>query len=564
MLVLFPLLAVGFYFDFSGFLTFLLSSPQASILVTAIALFAVGAFMKRRIIGARLEIAGTSYLWGVLLVVLASASYVGGAYVSGGVWLRLFSLYLFTLSYFAFTIGAGFEKGIAPLLAILGFGLLPVSLYSGIGGRIDTLVPFGLMMASFFIFAKGRLTKLLLPSAFVVLGLVASFFPTIHFSNVAVGAYFLIPIPLVGLVFQRTRDFALLPRTSRDVCQEHQLLPNGFCSICGFKGGRSEGDDNLGIFGLATVVAVILLLVFTNIPVLMFESGAPSDANVTANGTTFTSILHTPAGWEVNSSTRAKNNQSDVYALSQVLVPTFHPERENYTVFYSVALGFLNTSLPHGELLGWNRSSNVLTQFGPFQGYLTAYTSHGVTMLDIEGHGNMELINGSSFGQYTVDVGFLRQFKNLNMGADTAQFMSDVNSLWVPSLTQDVNRVVWTSFLSTMYGDFLSVYTFLVTVSTAGAVALVAIGARARDDRLDRFLSLSVIQPEYRWSYLSTLAQKLPRGATGRELAEASGVGVLNGAAVDKDLRSLESDHLIGRGLVERGADLVSVWLPVA
>ena len=564
VLTLVPLLVAAFYFDFAGFLTFLSSPTQGPILVAALSMVVVGVITKRHIIRVRLEIANASYLWGVLLLALASVSYIEGAYISGGIWLRLFSLYLFTLSYFTFRIGAGFAWGIAPLLTILGLGLLPFSSLPGYG-RVDALVPFCLMMVSFLVFVGWNLKKLILPSAFAVLGLVAWFFPAIHLSGLSIGTFYLIPAPLLGLLLQRVRGFTLLRGASRDVCLEHQLLPNGFCSICGFKEGRPEANDNLGIFGLATTVAVIALLIFSNIPVLMFSGGIPSDANVTASGTSVTSILHTPSGWEVNSSTAVKSNQSSAYAVRQVLVPTFHPERENYTVLYLVGVSNFNQVLPHGELPGWDRVSNVFTQYGPFQGYLTTYTSGGVTMVDIEGHENLEFINGSSFGVYTVDVGFLRQFKNTNTVPDTAQFLSDVNTLWVPSLTEDVGRLGWTSFLSTMYSDFLSVYTFLAIFSTAGAVALVAMGARARDDRLDRFLSISIIQPDHRWSYLSTLAQRLRNGATGRELAEACGIWVpLYSATINKDLRSLESDHLIKRRLVERGADLVSVWIPVA
>ena len=44
-----------------------------------------------------------------------------------------------------------------------------------------------------------------------------------------------------------------------------------------------------------------------------------------------------------------------------------------------------------------------------------------------------------------MSLGFMREFKNSNVTADTTQFLGDMNTLWVPGITRDSSFSGWTT-----------------------------------------------------------------------------------------------------------------------
>jgi hypothetical protein len=175
----------------------------------------------------------------------------------------------------------------------------------------------------------------------------------------------------------------------------------------------------------------------------------------------------------------------------------------------------------------------------------------------------MLFLNGSSFEQYSVGLGFVRTFKNTNVTSDTAQFTEDLNALWLPAFTTDAAYSSWTSFLYSLDQGAIVAGPFLLLVASIIVLAGLAYRATLSDERLDRFLTLASAQPKEHRSCLSRLLNRTRRTATGDELATvAESPNESDVDLVDSSLRELERRHLVRRSLVERGADVVSVWRP--
>ena len=572
LLTLIPILVAVYYFDLPKFFTFLTTGGQGAFFAITLSLFVLGVILKRKILRARLELSRISFTWGIMFLCVAVFLFVYGSFSTNTVWYHYESLYVLIIGYTALRIGTGILRALAPLLMTLAFAFPLTVFFAGLNDRLVIIfLSSDLIFVLFLVFVGLRVKTMIIPFVIVSLGILAWYISPFPVRGHPVDIVLLIPVPLLVLLVPRIRRFASLPSGAPGLtCSGHHPLRDGFCSICGLRVARAKTTENFGLWGFLAVLAVAALLILTTIPVLSLIGGVPYDAYYTPHGHSGTITPSTPAGWQINSTTVYKSYSvlspgfaTDAYAIKQVYVPIFHPETKNYTMYYELAYiappysnGTFGTDIP-----GWNRSSNVDEQLGPFQGHLTTYVTSNRVMLAYQGATSMVFLNDGTFEQFSVGLGFIREFKNSNASSDTAQFLGDLNALWLPAIKADVSLSTWTNFLHGLDQGGSSVSEFALLVSSMGVILWLGYRASLSDDRLDRFLTLASTQSEEDWSLISRLLKRPRYTGTGLELVPDIDPGAASGTeALDWTLQELENKHLVRRSLVERGADIVSVW----
>ncbi len=309
------------------------------------------------------------------------------------------------------------------------------------------------------------------------------------------------------------------------------------------------------------MIAFTVVLLLASVPVLAIVGGSPQTQTYTAQGVTASPIPATPAGWQVNSST-PENLEYDTFSVTNVYVPQYHPEDSNYTVYYELAVGLPISAIPNGDIPGWERLSNNFTVLGPFQGYLSTYHGpHGI-MLIYSGTAKLVLLQGTTFGKYVEEVGFVRHFTSLNVSADDSQFMGDLNSIWLPAFTSASSHSTWTLFLADLDAGVVSAGPYLLMLFSIPVMSWMVSRARNSDRELDRFLTRASTLGEGHWVTLSALMKRQGRAATGQDLVSATVGGGETGAIsiVVSSLRFLEDLRMVRRVVVERGAELIEMW----
>jgi hypothetical protein len=575
MLTLVPILVAIYFFDSPKLYTLLISDGEGGFFAVTASLFLLGVVLKRRILRTRLELSRISFVWGLLLLGGGALLYVYGSYSSNSAWYYYESLLLLTIGYVALRIGTGILRSLAPLLAILILAVPPVGFFLGSNDQaITVFLSADLVFLLFLTFVGLRLKVMIIPLAIMILGLVARTETSFPLSGHQVATALFVPLPLLGLLVPRVRSFTSLPSgAAAETCPGHHLFLDGFCSVCGSRIARTRTGENVGIWGFLAVLAVAALLIFTTVPALGLAGGLPYDAYYSSHGYSGTITPPTPLGWQINSTAVYKSISvsspqftNDAYAIKQVYVPLYHPETKNYTVYYELSAlptPYTNNSFGN-DIPGWNRGSNNFTQVGPFQGHLTTYVASDRVMLAYQGQTSMLFVDGGLFVRYYVGFGFMREFRNSNVTADTTQFLGDLNALWLPGITRDTSFSGWTDFLFTLDQGGVLVSTLVLLASSVALIAWAAHRASLLDERLDRFLTLASAQTEQNWSYLSGLLKRAHHAATGQELALAVGLSELRETEqLDVSMRELEHRRLVRRSLVERGRDIVSVWRTV-
>jgi hypothetical protein len=566
MLTLVPILVAVFYFDLPKFSAAFTTLANLSYFLIAVSLFVLGVVFKRRILGVRLELSRISFAWGAFLLAIAVFLYVYGSYSADGLWYHYESLLVLAVGYVALRVGTGILRALSPLLAILALafpaaGLVP----TGVDQFLFFLLSADLSFVFFLSFVGLRLKAVALSGAILVLGFLGWYGSALLIPNHAVVLVLLIPSPLLFLAVPGVRRFVYLPAATPVIAHsDHLILANGFCSICGLKVSRARTGDNFGLWGLLAVLGVAALILFSSVPVLaIVGNGVPYDAHYTASTNTRAVTPATPPGWQLNS-TFSYTNQTDSYAIRQVYVPLYHPETENYTMYYELSVVPLVLNGPSGgDIPGFSTTSSADMSFGPFHGSITVYSASGKVMLAYQGETNMLFLNANGFQEYYVGVGFTREFENTNVSSASSQFFGDLYALWLPAFTTDAAYSGWTSTVFALDQAALTLEPFLLLAASVMAIAWFAYRASRSDERLDRFLTLASAQPEEYWSYLSRLLTRSHRMGTGEEISLASpGTQMADEQRVDSSLRELERRRLVRRSLVERGADLVSVWRP--
>ncbi|MGA2665845.1 MAG: hypothetical protein ABSF83_12975 [Nitrososphaerales archaeon] len=565
LLTLVPILVVVYYHDFPSFLTTLSSPVALTTFVATLSLLILGVVLKRRILAVRLELSKVSFGWGLILLSLAVVLYVYGSYSVDTVWFHYESLYVLIVGYIAIRIGGSVLRALAPLLAIFSLSVPPLGLFpDSLHHELLVLLAADLVLCLFFVYVKLRWRSMMVPLGIVAIASVGSYASLIGMTALAQTLDVLIPVPFFAFVIPAVRRQTALPRSAPTAgldTHEHRLFPSGFCSVCGSKVSRARNSENVGLWGLLAVLAVAALLLFTSIPALAMSGGVPQDVHYSAQGASVTGNPGTPPGWVVNS-TAPEGLREDAYSVTQVYVPLYHPETKNYTVDYELSI--IDPPVANGpfgqDIPGWNRLSNVFTQFGPFHGYLSAYVAADTVMITYHGVTPMIFLNGMSFQQFFVGLGFVREFKNSNVTADTTQFLNDLKALWLPLVNTAATYSGWMSFLSTNYEDGQAAGAFALLISSVCVIGLAAYRASLLDDKLDRFLSVAATQNGENWSNLTRLLRLPHHAGTGQELGLARTSSRLDVERLDSSLRELEQRDLVRASLAERGADLVSVW----
>ncbi len=565
MLTLVPFVVALYFFDFTKFAVIFTPSLLA-FCVTSVTLLVIGVILKAKILRAALQLSSVSFAWGALLLAFSVAAYLYGPYSPDLAWYRYESLCLLVISYVAFRIGTRVLRVMSPLLLILAFSFAPLGLFPAAAESWVGVGVVWIYLVAFLVYTRLRLQPVLLPAVVAGIGL-AMWLTSNHIQNgLPSYLYVYLPVPLAILLIPKARAFIMLPGAKpAGKCPGHTQQPDGFCSTCGTRLSAPTVKENFGPWGLLAVAGVTALLLFASVPALAFVGGVPYDAQYTPQGYSNSAIPATPNGWQVNSSTLKEFPGLDLYAVVKVYVPLVHPETENYTVYYEVAAGVPVSSAPSGgDIPGWSRVSNDFMQYGPYQGYLTTYTTSGRVMLSYQGKTQMLFVNDGTFQKYYVGLGFVRVFKNSNVAADTSLFLGDIKTIWLPAVNADTSYSTWTNFLGRTYDGAVFVTPFLLIVSSIGAMLWFLSEASKRDERLDRFLTLSSVQSQSSWSTLSLLLARKNHAGTPLDLARNERRGEPGDAGgIGASLKSLERRHLVRRIIAEVGSDAVLVWKAV-
>ena len=565
ILTLVPFVVALYFFDFTKF-TVIFTPSLLAFFVTAFTLLVIGVILKAKILRAALQFSSVSFAWGALLLAFSVAAYLYGAYSPDLAWYRYESLYLLVISYVAFRIGTKVLRVMSPLLLILAFSFAPLGLFPTAAEPWVGIAVMWIYVVAFLAYTKFRLQSVLLPVVVAEIGLAMWMTANRFQFGLPSYLYALLPVPILVLLVPKARAFIMLPSAKpAGRCPGHTMQADGFCSTCGARLSAPAIKENFGPWGLLAVAGVTALLLFASVPVLAFVGGVPYDAVYTPQGNSNSAILATPSGWQLNSTTVQEFPGADLYAVVKVYVPLIHPETENYTVNYEVAAGLPVSNAPSGgDIVGWNRTSNDFMQYGPYQGYLTTYTTSGRVMLSYQGRTQKLFANNGTFQEYYVGLGFVRVFKNSNVTADTSQFLGDITTLWLPAVNADVSYSTWTSFLSRTYDGAVFVTPFLLIVSSIGVMLWFFAQASRRDERLDQFLTLSPVQSQSSWSTLSLLLARKNHAGTPLDLAIDERRGESHDAeGIRASLESLEQQHLVRRFVAETGSDIVLVWKAV-
>lgn len=557
-LVFIPIAIVVYYLDIPGVFQ-LLGSPQVmSVVAASLLVFAFGVALKRKILTASLDLSQPSFVWGTLLLSAFAFLYLLGSYSAYTAILRFESFCFLLLAYVAYRIGTRIIKALLPLLPVVLLGFPSAS--SSNPAAVLAFGAEGLLL--FWAYVGLRPGLVVFPAAFFGLGVATWFFPIVNLAGLQIGTWIFDFLPLVSLASPGARQLALLPPPILPPsCQVHNTIPNGFCLVCGRRTMPSSLPYKFAPWGLVTVLGLVAVLVLASVPVLVLSGNVPYDSTYTPSGFSGTITPNTPPGWQVNSTKPYDFGPSQPYTVERVYVPLLHPEVKNYTMYYEIASTTPSSPGPDGgELPGWSRVSNNFTVLGPLRGYLTTYQRAETTLLVYQGKVPMTFLNNGTFGVYYVGLGLARQFKDVNIGADSAQFLKDVNSLWVPQITTDVYYSGWTEFLWSLSDGVNAVTTLALVVSTSLLIAWGAYRARLSDQKLDDFIRKASRLSRDQWEKLSTLLGKPMRSASGFELSNGE-VSFTFGP--DSLFSGLRDARLIEPRVVERGDDLVLTWSAV-
>ncbi|HEV2139127.1 MAG TPA: hypothetical protein VGR53_09825 [Nitrososphaerales archaeon] len=555
-LILFPLVFAVYFFDIPVWNSYLRVPAVQVAFLMGVSVFALGVFVKRRALYISLETSETAFAPGVILLAGSALLFFYGSYTSRAVWFHSESLLLFIVGYLALRVGMSFLRILAPLLLILALSFIPFPILSVSESGLIILLTSLVVGGAYLLFVGAKPKQMALAVLIIYVGLgawvgsVVRPFPYLTY---------LIPLPLLLLALPRVRSFVEAPSSALTFpCYSHKLLPSGFCSFCGRKVSRATTSENVGPWGLLTVCAVVVILILSSVPMLTIGDG-PHDVVYSARGPALTALPITPQGWLLNTTKISSWDASTgTYESVRVYVLTVHPEVKNYTVYYSVSPDVNVPQAPSGIISGWRWISSTLTPMAGFQGRLTTYTHGNTTMLSYGGSRQMTFLKGSEFLNFEVTIGYVREFKNPNLAADTTQFLTDLQTVWIPSLTTDSFYSSWTSFVG---GTLVSLVEFLPVVEVVVSISLigwVAYRAMSSEERLDRFYAAAMLAKEKGWLVLVELLRTPKNAKSGYELSGQ--YHELSEDEIDSTLRALASQGLVKPKMMTMGNDIRLVW----
>ncbi|MGH9918325.1 MAG: hypothetical protein ACRD6W_05585, partial [Nitrososphaerales archaeon] len=373
-------------------------------------------------------------------------------------------------------------------------------------------------------------------------------------------------LSLALLAPKRLRLHEELPGGGSRPCALHgepETLFWGFCSMCGRKSAAVH-RGHLGVVGLAVVLLTLYALAVTQVPVLSLKAGVPTSSIYSPEGVTTAQIPATPVGWLVNSSTPL-DEKGDAYAVKQVYVPSYHPEAENYTLYYELSLGVTPITSSWTAMTGWNQSSAVSSAIPPMQGRIITYVSTQAVMLVFVGTDQMYFSNGTAFEPLYVGFSVTREFHGTTVAQATSEFTNDLQALFTPTLQSETYYSDWTGYFFRVSQTATAVEGLVALLSSAGLIFWAAYRVELSDTRVDGFVTAASGVDDEDYSLLVSQWKSGRPGRTGNEIADMAGVGREDAQGrrrIYRSLETLERSGLMKRTLVETGPDLTLEWIP--
>jgi hypothetical protein len=255
--------------------------------------------------------------------------------------------------------------------------------------------------------------------------------------------------------------------------------------------------------------------------------------------------------------------KGDAYAIKQVYVPSYHPETENYTLYYELSSGVTPITNSWEAMPGWNQSSAVSSALSPLNGRIITYVSPRVVLLVFVGASQMYFSNGTTFEPLFVGVSVTREFRGTTVANATAEFSSDLQALFLPTFSSETYYSAWTGYFFRVSQTATAVEGLLALMSSAGLIVWGAYRVELSDTRRDGFVTAASGADDEDYSLLADQLKGRRSKRTGNEIADMAGVGQENMQGLRRichSLQKLERDGLMKSVLVETGPDLTLEW----
>ena len=561
LITLVPVIILLYYSDYAGWFEEFVTERLLGLLVVALTLLCYGVYLKRRVFGAYLNLSSESYLVGVLAIVASAAFFLIGSFFAYRYLFHFESLLVLVLAYAYLRFDKRMAQQLAPLLVLPGLVLVDPVISLIAGPVLSAVYLLLLMLGIFALYVELQGYTLIISGIIVTLGL-ADWFA----SSYSIGPYLIpvVPLSLVMLAIPGLRKKTELTERAPPSCSNHLFLNRyKYCEVCGRKVDQS-GNLKSGWLGLLVLLLIATSILIPQVPVFSINSGVPTRTEYSFAGVTNSPFLETPVGWLINSSTPLNISQN-TYVSHLVYVPSYHPERSNYTVVTAVGSGQLSLgSGTGGELQGWNITLHQLFSLGQYSGYLTGYVTGNLVMMNFAGFSQAYFLSGSKFEYLNLGLSFTRIFKGVQLANASYAFTGDLNSVFLPTLESTGNYVAWTDFLRKAQQSAGVLSPYLGMVSLASMISGIAYSLDLSAYRMDDVLTRASGLDSTDWNLFKALSRLPRRKLTGSEISVLLGGGVEGGSIIPESfMRSLE--RLIAHGFFRerfsaRGADVLLTW----
>ncbi|MDG6994402.1 MAG: hypothetical protein JRN52_00650 [Nitrososphaerota archaeon] len=576
ILTLLPLVALLYYDDFARWETTLVDDHLLGFFVAGLAMLAIGVLFKRNVIETYVEISEARFWPGLYLVIVALAVYIAGSYVSQyTAWLHYESLIVLIAAYLVLRFDKRLLLTLSPLFAIAGVAFVPAVTEGLLGHTISGAYTALLYVGLFALFEGNQLRPLLIPGVTSFLGLVYWLVPKIgEFSLYGLPklSILVLIVPLIPLLYffeQFRNTFRPIAERTPLVCESHSSSEDGgtkpffaslFCPNCGRRVHSPDKLSKTTLGSLLFTLGILLALFFVQVPLLTMQASSPYLSQTSYSGLNSIPMAQPPAGWLVNTSSIVRSS-NEIYAIEQNIVPSYHPESANYSVYYEIS----SSRLPQTEL--WNPPSNYnvtksVFSLGPFSGYVYDYSFYGSSMMVFSGTTMMTFLTQGHFQSADVRLSIVRLYGDA--GANTsssANFQSEIDLLFLPVLQTETEYSAWSSYFFSLQSDFLSIDSIVIAIMVMG-VLFSSIRFIVRSDaKTDGYLRNVSGLGEDELSFLTRL-HKSPGIKTFQEIQAllAGGLLVTSSTELRSILGRLEKRKLMNRVLFERDSEVVLGW----